>query len=37
MSALVGTSIPDVVLKNEGLVAQTRQNINVHVANTDIC
>ena len=29
--------IPDDVLKNEGSMVQTCQNINVHVVNTDIC
>ena len=29
--------IPDVVLKKEGSMEQTCQNINVHVVNTDIC
>ena len=29
--------IPDVVLKNEGSMVQTFQNINVHAVNTDIC
>ena len=29
--------IPDVVLKNEGSIVHTCQNINVNVINTDIC
>ena len=28
--------IPDVALKNEGSMMQTRRNINVHVVNTDV-